>query len=159
MALLGNLTALGVLASVAGGAFAGIMPATESSPVETAADSAGETPEIYLELELIAVPMIIDKRIEGYLLSRYLVRANEEAAARFGENLQGYLGDIIYRHLMTNAALLDTQNTYKIFGSTEDGLKQKINSELGVNLVESITTAQFDIMENDAVLIDTSITE
>ncbi|WP_026480795.1 hypothetical protein [Ahrensia sp. 13_GOM-1096m] len=158
MSLLGNITALGVLASVAGGAWAGLLPDNAAhDPASIHADGSEDKQERYLELELIAVPLIVDNQVDGYLLSRFLVQINEEEAKRFDLNLETYLTDAIYRHLIATAASLNTNNTYRIFGETEDGLLNKINTELGVQMVDSVTISQLDILQNDALLIDDSV--
>lgn len=157
MSILGNLTALGVLASVAGGAWAGLSQSAAPDPVEVQSEETAEPADIYLELDLIAVPLIIDDRIDGYLLSRFLVQVDEEEAKRFDLNLDTYLRDAVYRQLIATTASLDTQNTYEIFGATATKILEKINTELGVEMVDSITIAQLDVLQNDAVLIDDTV--
>lgn len=159
MSLIGNITALGVLASVAGGAWAGLLPDAVHEPEVVQTDEVQTIAEAYLELDLIAVPLIVAGQVDSYLLSRFLVQINEEEAARFDLNLETYLRDAIYRHLISTAASLNTENTYSIFGETEAGLLAMINAEMGVQMVDSVTISQFDILQNDAVLIDESAGE
>jgi hypothetical protein len=157
LSILGNLTALGVLASVAGGAWVGLSQSAAPDPVEVQSEETAEPADIYLELDLVAVPLIIENRIDGYLLSRFLVQVDEDEAKRFDLNLETYLRDAVYRQLIATTASLNTQNTYKIFDATANQIMEKINTELGVQMVDSITIAQLDVLQNDAVLIDDTV--
>lgn len=149
MGLMSSLTSLAAIASVAGGMWFGLqLP----EPAEGA--SAGDPAKVagvYLELDLIAVSLIQDDQVRGYLLGRFYIQTNEHSIARFGDKFDVYLADAINTALITDTRLVERENSYDIYKDVIGDLVVSVNKKLGGNVVENIFASQLDVLDKNAV--------
>lgn len=151
MSLIGNLTAIGVLASVFGGAWYGVQPSPKVEVSEAQSGEEAPPSEIYLQIDFIAIPLIRYGQIDGYLMARFYAQTNQNAVSRYGDALPHYLEHAINKGLFAEAGNFEGNNSYKVFDRISEALVESVNEEFGDGTVAHIYASQLDIFAKNAV--------
>ena len=143
------ITSTLVTLAVAGGLALGLYePETEMSNDLGEAEIANNT---YVELDLIAVPFVADKKVHGYLISRFTLKLNDNSFEKYGEALIPRINDVVNTELFVRLAELRKTKPYEVEEVVGEALTEAVNREFGATIAHGVFVNQLEYLNKDSV--------
>lgn len=138
-----------VTMAIAGGTVLGLY---EPTPTEIAEEvEAVATGGSYIELDMIAVPFVDDKKVQGYLVSRLTLNFSPDAIALYGNEFLPRISDVVNRELFAKLAALRKTKPYEIHEVVAASLADEINADFGSEIVHGVFVNQLEYLDKTAV--------
>ncbi|EAU41513.1 hypothetical protein FP2506_13809 [Fulvimarina pelagi HTCC2506] len=105
----------------------------------------------YRSTDAITVPMIADKRIQGYIIARFVYTIDGQIAAKLAVPPEPFVLDEAFRRLYASEDFdFANPSRYDLPGLME-AIKTSVNARYGDELVHEVLIEQFDYVPKDTV--------
>jgi hypothetical protein len=125
--------------------------------------TAEETPEPsffggldYVRTDMISVPLLRDKKVEGYFLARLVYTVEPEKLKKLSLPVDALLMDQVYAYLYANPHIDFVNRTNLDLDALRGGIRDSVNARVGEKLVHEVLIEQLDFLTREDIRENTA---
>ena len=105
----------------------------------------------YVGTPVISVPVLTDKGIVGYLLTRIVFTGEPDRLRKLSVPAETLFSDELYTYLFANPTIDFTEVKTLDLDALRNGIRDAVNKRIGEDLIQDVMVEQIDFLSKDEI--------